>query len=229
MHYVRTVLASQGTVYYPLANNARRLFAGLGDGLCDVLLACACWGLCQLGTLTTGQVSIITVSCLLIIMFVHHIIIPFVTNGYTLFRRIYRIKLVSRHARFAYFTRLIIHDLCLWIHFALLSLIVALICVTLPTTEQDVFLKAMAGAQDPAASDHIQTIALVCQIFYGLCGLLATICFVYGLACNRRQWLTDKLSGTLMIVISRGFNESEVTPQTKKPKPAHYPLPGASR
>lgn len=225
---VRTAVPGRGNVLYPLAPAAPRLGAAFFDGVLDVALAAACWGLCTLGGLTYGAAAAVSAACLAAIMALHHAVVPFLTNGYTLFRLAFKIKLVSVRPRRTYGARLLLHDAGVWAHFAALSLALAATAACLPAADQEGFLSAVAGGTAPA--DAGQATAAECfQALYAAAGVFSAILFVHGVAVGARPWLADKMSGTLMIRADRGTAEAGGGAKRAAPGKKDWTLPGSDR
>ena len=141
-----------------------------------------------------------------LVSFIYFVVVSFFTKGYTLFRWIFRIKLIELIHSKKYFWHLIVHDMLIWMHFGILTLIYAIITACQPVDQQRDFFDALINTRQDSMAN---TVAIIFKILYSASALTSLIFMIYSFINSGKRSIPDLMSWTAMI------NLNKPTPQNK--------------
>ncbi|WP_033159764.1 RDD family protein [Mycoplasmoides alvi] len=172
--------------------------------------------------LTFGELVSIEFSVSLVTFFIYFILIPFFTKGFTLFRWIFKIKLIELINRRKYFYHLVIHDLFIWINYMLLILIFSIITATLNKNDQIEFFKSLFVSES-----NVNYVTIIFKVLFSTCGLISIVFLVYNCINSGKRSIQDLISWTVMISIKNPTpeepNRNIATSEWKKITINHLP------
>ncbi|WP_027120159.1 RDD family protein [[Mycoplasma] testudinis] len=220
---IRTEFNNQ-KMLYPLAMPWTRFFASLLDGITTVIIGVIIYFLSDLSKDFTTTI-ILTIVLGYIVFIVYFLAIPYFTRGYTLFRYLFKIKLIELIDLRKYFYHLFLHDLFVWIHFSTLTLIYMFITISLPAAQQEKFFTDLYN-QSP---DNTNIVSIVFRVLYSVAAIISVILLIYTFLRKGNRNLQDLLSWTAMISLNKPTPENKnnnFNPKGWRPVKPRYHLPG---
>lgn len=225
---IRTIVNNE-RIIYPLAKAWIRFLTRFLDTAFTLLISIGLYYLVRFinnNDFEFGRIALITVILMLLLMIIYYLIIPYFTKGYTLFRWVFKIKLIELISLQKYFWHLILHELFLWIHFMILTLIYVIITITQPLDNQQTFFLDLFNLSNSASANQ-NIVAIIFKVFYSLCAVVSIIFLVFSFINSGKRNLQDLMSWTAMIAINKP------TPQNKNKNinnswgaPRKFNLPG---
>lgn len=207
---IRTVVNNE-RIIYPLAKAWIRFLTRFLDTVFTLFISIGLYYLVKFinnNDLEFGKIALITIILVFFLMIIYYLIIPYFTKGYTLFRWVFKIKLIELISLQKYFWHLILHELFLWIHFLFLTLIYVIITIAQPLENQQTFFLDLFSLSNNA-SENQNIAAIIFKVFYSVCAIVSIIFLVFSFINSGKRNLQDLMSWTAMIAVNKP------TPQNK--------------
>lgn len=217
---IRTELNNQ-KMLYPLTTPLVRFIVRLLDAIITGIISFIIYKLVNLSN-NFDITILLTIILSYGVFAIYYLIIPYLTKGYTLFRYIFKIKLIELINIRKYLLHLVVHDLFIWIHFSTLTLIYVIVVVNLPQNHQQL-LQNLFNSQS-----SFEVINVVFRILYSLAAIVSIAFLVYSFLRKGKRNLQDLMSWTAVISLSRPTPENidaKLNPSGWDPKPKYH-LPG---
>lgn len=206
---------------YPLTTPLVRFIVRLLDAIITGIISFIIYKLVSL-TKNFDITILLTIILSYGVFAIYYLIIPYLTKGYTLFRYIFKIKLIELINIRKYLVHLVVHDLFIWIHFSTLTLIYVIIVVNLPQNHHQL-LQNLFNSQS-----SFEVINVVFRILYSLAAIVSIAFLVYSFLRKGKRNLQDLMSWTAVISLSRPTPENidaKLNLNGWNPKPKYH-LPG---
>lgn len=207
---IRTVVNNE-RIIYPLAKAWIRFLTRFLDTVFTLFISIGLYYLVKFinnDNLEFGKIALITVILVWVLMIIYYLIIPYFTKGYTLFRWVFKIKLIELISLQKYFWHLIMHELFLWMHFLLLTLIYVIITISQPLENQQIFFLDLFNLSGSISANQ-NIAAIIFKVLYSICAIVSIIFLVFSFINSGKRNLQDLISWTAMIAINKP------TPQNK--------------
>lgn len=215
-------------ILYPLAKILIRCISSFLDTIILLGIIIGIYYLMKTySSLSFGEILIISVSIMLIFFFTYHIVIVFFTKGFTLFRWIFKIKLIELIDFKKYFWHLILHDLFIWIHFSLITMILSIMTILKSPNSQENFFTSLFKSN--IESDYEAEIIII-KVLYSISAFISICMLVYNCINTGKRSIQDLISWTVMINLNKptpkNKNHNFAPSKWKQQIESNFHLPG---
>lgn len=172
-------------------------------------------------------------------LFLYFIILPFLTSGYTIFSKIFKIRIFSislniiktkkwiKKLNFKFFIELLKRESLTLLTYVVICILLGATAFIFPSETKD-YLKSLSSSLQISQNES-NPVTILFSTLFSLSALL-DLCLIFNIAlCNRRRSLMDQISNTVVIKMVDTISSSEpsMTLNLKnKSKKVNYNLPG---
>lgn len=225
-------------ISYPLANAWSRLFCRIFDcALVLVILIGICYLIFSTDPNSNGVVNILEISyegwryfvfttSSYVLFFFYFIVIPYLWNGKTFFKFLFRIQTCNLIFTKNFFINILKKELLIWMIIGVTNILVGITCFIYGENAIE-FLNYLVFANIEANNISYIALSSIFQTIYAIGGIILIVLIVYMFIKNKKRAIQDLISDTAVINLIGKVDKGQDKKNSKKIRNrTNYGLPG---